>query len=213
MEYELIREKRKTLCLRILPDGMLQLKVPRSTGEKQCEQFLASHRRWIEKHRAAMIERGRVRAEFLYLDGQMVPFFGRDYVIQEGPPGFENGMLFLNQQDREKGLAAVYKAQAAQYLPARTALFAEQFHFTYHAVTIGSARGTWGTCARDDRIRYTYRLMALPPDCIDYIILHELCHTVVKNHGPEFYALLASVLPEHKERRAQCREGERRIPF
>jgi predicted metal-dependent hydrolase len=75
-------------------------------------------------------------------------------------------------------------------LPAKTAFFARQHGITYRSVKIGSSRGRWGSCSTHRDINFSLFLMLLPERLIDYVVLHELAHTVEMNHSPRFWQLL-----------------------
>ncbi len=98
--------------------------------------------------------------------------------------------------------AAHFYSSAKQYLPERTAYFAAAMGLHPARVKITSAKKRFGSCSGSNRICYSWRLMAYPPAAIDYVVVHELAHIRHKNHGKEFYACVASVLPDYKARRA-----------
>lgn len=213
MNYTLQREKRKTLMMKILQDGTLLVKAPLSLSQTAVEQFVAGHNTWIERQRANMLSRNERRSAFQYLDGQSVPFLGRMLPISTGPAAVNSDGLLLPGKNRPAALAALYRQEALQYLTGRTDYFSGCYGLSYSAVSIGSAKTLWGTCDTKNRIRYSFRVMALPPEAADYIVVHELCHTLHKNHGPAFWQTVESVLPGWKQSRAQCRQWEREILF
>ena len=73
-------------------------------------------------------------------------------------------------------------------------------------ITITGARTRFGSCSPQNRLCFSWRLMEYPEDAIDYVVVHELAHLVHRNHGPEFHALVGSVLPDQDRRRAMLRE-------
>jgi predicted metal-dependent hydrolase len=85
------------------------------------------------------------------------------------------------------------RKQAKAYLPGRLQALAHQYGFTYAMHRISSGRSRWGSCSTKKNINLSLFLMALPKHLIDYVILHELCHTQIMNHSPEFWKLLDSV--------------------
>lgn len=87
----------------------------------------------------------------------------------------------------------MWRAQAKATLPGRLEQLARHHGFAYAGVTIRNSRTRWGSCSARNDISLSLRLMRLPGHLIDYILLHELCHTRIKNHGPKFHALLDRV--------------------
>ena len=85
------------------------------------------------------------------------------------------------------------RAEAKATLPARTAALATQHGFKYGRVTIRAARSKWGSCTAKGDISLSLYLMTLPEHLRDYVILHELCHTVHHNHSPRFHDLVNRV--------------------
>jgi len=84
------------------------------------------------------------------------------------------------------------KKAKAELLP-RLAQLALQHHFSYNQSFIKNNRSNWGSCSAVNNINLNLKLMLLPEYLRDYVILHELCHTRIKNHGPRFWALLDSL--------------------
>lgn len=82
------------------------------------------------------------------------------------------------------------RRQAKEVLPARVALWAQRFGFRYGRVTIRATRSKWGSCSAENNISLSLYLMTLPGHLVDYVIIHELCHTVHHDHSPHFHALL-----------------------
>ncbi len=82
------------------------------------------------------------------------------------------------------------RAQAKQFLPNRVEVLAKRFGFTYNKITVKDIRSRWGSCSSMNNLNFSLYLMDLPDDLVDYVILHELCHTVHRNHGPHFWDLL-----------------------
>ena len=91
-----------------------------------------------------------------------------------------------------------WRAQAKKELPPRLAYLAAQHGFTYNKVFIKNNVSNWGSCSSRGNINLNLRLVTLPPELRDYVILHELCHLRYLNHGKQFHALLESVCPGHR---------------
>lgn len=106
-----------------------------------------------------------------------------------------------------KVVCEALRNQARLILPERLAELARQHGFSYARVSINSARTRWGSCSGRKSINLSLFLMVLPRRLSDYVLLHELCHTVEMNHGPRFWALMDKVTDGRaKALRAELRQ-------
>jgi hypothetical protein len=97
------------------------------------------------------------------------------------------------------------RRQAARELPQRLAELARLHGFTVMAVSIRNQRTRWGSCSPTGRISLNWRLVQVPPDVRDYVLLHELTHLRHLNHSARFWRELARVCPGHAEARRWLR--------
>ena len=98
------------------------------------------------------------------------------------------------------------RAQAKAELPPRLAALAAQHGFQYKRVFIKNNRSNWGSCSSLGNINLNLRLVSLPEELQDYVMLHELCHLKYLNHSPQFHALLESVCPGHRALEKQIKQ-------
>ena len=85
------------------------------------------------------------------------------------------------------------KIEAKQYLPDKVKSLADKFGFKYNELALKNIKSRWGSCSRKNNINLSIHLMRLPDHLIDYVILHELVHTVHHNHSARFWNLLDEV--------------------
>lgn len=97
-------------------------------------------------------------------------------------------------------ITEVLRNEAKKYLPSQTQKLASLFDFKVNSVTVKNLKARWGSCSASNNINLNIHLMRLPEHLSDFIILHELCHTVHKNHGPKFHELL-DTLTEGNEKK------------
>ena len=95
--------------------------------------------------------------------------------------------------------------RAKELLPERVAHYSAVMGLTPTGITVTGAQKRFGSCSGKNRLCFSWRLMRYPQEAIDYVVVHELAHIRHKNHGSAFYALIASVLPDYKEREALLR--------
>lgn len=89
--------------------------------------------------------------------------------------------------------------RAAQVIPPRVAYYAEKLGVTYGRITIRNQRTKWGSCSSKGNLNFNCLLMLTPPEVIDSIVVHELCHRIEMNHSERFYAEVLRVFPDYWE--------------
>ena len=90
-------------------------------------------------------------------------------------------------------------------MPPKIAYYSEKMGLFPTGVRITSARTRYGSCSGKNSLCFSCFLMNCPDAAMDLVVVHELCHIQVKNHGPDFYALLEQVLPDWRERKKLLR--------
>jgi predicted metal-dependent hydrolase len=171
-------------------------------------QFARSNRLWINKQQL-------VQPLFTLRDGMLLGKT-RSIRIEQGdtlrtritetelivyiPSGFDIG----SRQVLDIVLPAIKRAlkkEAEAQLPERVALCAERYDFNYTSVRCKSMRSRWGSCTNQKEITLNIFLMMTPWELIDYVIVHELVHTVHLHHGPDFWEAVGAIVPDYKQRR------------
>ena len=89
--------------------------------------------------------------------------------------------------------------RAKKYIPQRVAYFAPKVGVTYGRITIRNQRSKWGSCSSKGDLSFNCLLMLAPPEVIDSVVVHELCHRKEMNHSPRFYAEVLRVFPEYRK--------------
>ena len=110
---------------------------------------------------------------------------------------------WIQQKTAETAKRAAARAQ--EYLPQRTWELAEQTGLTPAGVKVTGAKTRWGSCSGKNRICLSWRLMERPREVIDYVIIHELCHTEHHDHSKGFWALVESFLPNYRALRRELK--------
>lgn len=214
LEYTLIRSSRKTLALNIDRDGRLIVRAPYRLSVEKIEQFIAEKADWIEKHTAAVSLRTEQKNERLNVPPTELPLFGRLCpVVNEKPYGYTDGVFYLPEGMTLESLVPylhkLYTRIAKEALIPRVQTLSEQTGLMITAVKINSAKTRWGSCSAAKSVNLSHRLIAADPKLIDYVIIHELCHTVHMDHSHDFYRLVENFLPDYKEREKGLKEVSR----
>ncbi len=99
--------------------------------------------------------------------------------------------------------------QALQYIPPRVNYFARLAGIEYGRITIRNQTSRWGSCSARGNLNFNCLLMLAPPDVIDYVIVHELCHRIEMNHSPRFWQEVGKILPDYKTQQKWLNEHGR----
>ena len=93
------------------------------------------------------------------------------------------------------------KALAEKIIPKRVEYFADIIGVDYKNITIRRQKTRWGSCSAKGNLNFNCMLVTLPPELLDYVIVHELAHIRHHDHSREFYALIERYMPDHRDRR------------
>ena len=174
---EVIRSNRKSMSLEIRPDLKILVRVPYGLPGREIQKFVAEKENWIEKHLEIM----RVRQEEK-LNRLPVPKMTMEEIHE------------LAQE-------------ALEVIPRRVAYFAPVVGVSYGRITIRNQRSRWGSCSAKGNLNFNCLLMKTPPEVIDYVVVHELCHRKEMNHSPRFWAEVEKVLPDYRAAKKWLREN------
>lgn len=103
------------------------------------------------------------------------------------------------------------REKAKEVLDGRVRHYAGLMGVAPAGVRITSARTRWGSCSAKNSLCFSFRLILLPPEAVDYVVVHELAHIRVKNHGPAFYREIETFLPDYRRRIALLRQAQKEI--
>jgi len=200
IQYETIRSFRRTLSIQVHPSKGVIVRAPRFMSERRIEEFLKEKEIWIKKH-LKKFEETKLQKKSLkqkFEPGGLYPFLG------------ENIQLPV---DDIKKIEKWYKNKALKVFVERTGLYSAmlseiQGEKTFpKEVRIRSYKSRWGTCARDNTITYNWKAAEFSMPIVDYLVIHELCHIVHKNHSRKFYDLVSKLDPDYKINRKKLRSN------
>lgn len=96
-------------------------------------------------------------------------------------------------------------------IPKRVAYYAQKMQVTYGRITIRNQKTRWGSCSRKGNLNFNCLLMLTPPEVVDYVVVHELCHRKEMNHSARFWAEVEKVLPDYRMHREWLKENGGRL--
>lgn len=101
----------------------------------------------------------------------------------------------------------IHKKAALKMIEERITHFNQIYQHRFRSVSVKSHRRLWGSCSRQGRLNFNYKLIHLPQTLADYVIVHELCHLAVFNHSKKFWMEVERAIPDWKKRRQELRKA------
>lgn len=202
IEFVRVRRARRYI-LRVRPDGSLRVTIPRSGSRTEAIAFLARQVAWIARERARVRrEQAPVRwthGSLIQLDGIGVPIEITHTAAGSVAHYGGRSVRVTDAADVRGDIERDLRRLARERLVPRLHALAAQQGLTIARVTIRNQRSRWGSCSRAGAIALNFRLVQMPPDVCDYVLIHELMHVRQQNHGPRFWALVAQACPAYRD--------------
>jgi predicted metal-dependent hydrolase len=200
--------------LSIAPSGQVRVSIPAWAPYRAGVDFARSRQDWIRgQHKPAVLLRpGQAVGKGHHLQFVAKPAVAKassrisDTTIVVSHPAAERPDSPAVQRVARTACIRALRRQAEQLLPQRLATLAAIHDFTYQEVSVKQLKSRWGSCDHQTRIVLNLFLMQLPWDLIDYVLLHELTHTRILKHGPDFWQAMAATLPKTSVLKKDLRE-------
>ena len=216
---QIIRSKRKTIALIVKPDGSLIVRAPFRAPQRSIREFVEKNVGWVKKKQAEVLA-ALPPAPRQYVPGEVFMYLGEAYSLEvvkgQRKPLLLNGTFKLAHSAQGKARSAFerwYREQARRILTERVELYACRYNLQYKKIGITSARTRWGSCSADGSLNFSWRLILAPVEAVDYVIVHELVHTVLHNHSNQFWKKLEAIMPDYKERKKWLRKNAQKLVY
>jgi predicted metal-dependent hydrolase len=200
---KIIRSKRKTLSLTINENAELIIRAPKRLSIEKIQDFINEKENWINRKKRLIENQIKDvtsnHNKLLYLGG-LFPI----NVEQNAPKElFFTGEEFIANSIEPDSLSLSikkwYKNKFKEIALPRVAYFANKHNLTVNQVRIKNQKTMWGSCSSKNNINLNYLLLMAPMGVIDYVIVHELVHTIHRNHSTDFWDSVESIMPEFQE--------------
>ncbi len=200
--YILIRKEVKHARLRVSEDGKIRIIAPPSFSDEDITSLLNKKAKWIDKNVKYFEAMSKIQLQRnqLLLFGNRYNYFYDTSFPQKVIINHEHRTITAKRDLTDPEIQEKwYRNIAKKYLTRRTEQLSKKLNFSYNKLYIREERNKWGNCSTEKNISLNWKLIKAPEFVIDYIIIHELLHTVVMNHTKKFWTLLKSYYPEYKE--------------
>lgn len=213
------RKNIKNMYLRVLPpNGEVKVSAPSSLSNKEIIDFVKSRKKWILK-KQKQISENKIKAPLKYTTGEKHPLWGKDYTLQiikndkikKIVVDDKKSILYLPIQKRstiEKRkslLNEFYRTELQNAIPPILNKCSKIVGKSPTEVKVRKMKN-WGNCNQKGRITLNLNLAKKDPICLEYVMIHELCHLIEFNHGKKFKILMDKFCPNWKEIKKRLNE-------
>ncbi|EKD65070.1 MAG: zinc metalloprotease [uncultured bacterium] len=209
-EYYLVEQDRKTVALTVQPSLNIILKCPIEYETEKIERFLKRKWLWLEKQVQYFKKYKKKIEKKEYISGESFLYLGRQYKLlvkqsRKEEVKLEKGriLLFTTKSisvSNKKLLDQWFEERTKKVFESRLKEMMEKFDYDFvPKLMIRKMSKRWGSCLSSKKIALNPFLIRASKDCIDYIIIHELCHIRYKNHDKNFFKFQESIIPNWKE--------------
>lgn len=232
IEYEIRRSPRRRKTIQLAVDGGgVSVTAPMEAGDEYLKAFVRQRADWIIRRSsdAAALRAAPKR----FVSGETVPYLGRNLrmIVSEAEEGertpqvrFDHWRLriavppgWVGEERTERVRSAVtdwFRGRAEVRVPPVVDRWWPEFgRGERSAVLIRNQRKRWASCGADGTLRFNWRVVMVPPSLLEYVVVHELAHLVVRNHSPDFWNLVTGAIPDAPARRRRLRETTPHLPF
>lgn len=229
IDYRIERScRRKTVTIAVDPSAGVVLKAPVNATLRRLDDIVKAKAPWILHRLVDFRELGPGPTPKEFVPGESYSYLGRSYRLKivrvsggAKPSASLHGAFLTVSLPRggfaeqraalvKRAIVTWYRRQADRRLPERVGVYASRAGLCPPPVLVREQEKRWGSCNSKGELRFNWRVMMAPMSLVDYVVAHEVCHLVVRDHSRRFWKLLGTLLPDFEERRARLRvEGVR----
>ena len=198
-QYIVYRRRVKNARLRVNEDGSVHLFVPLYFTDEDVEKILERKKTWIASKQKFFQQKSKIqlrRNELLLFGNRYAYYYSTQYknkvVVNHESKTIQAQRDMQDSAVQEKWLKSIAK----KHITERVEVLSEALLLPYNKLYIRSQKRKWGNCSSEKNISINWRLIKAPEFVIDYVVTHELCHTVIMKHNAHFYTLLRSHCPD-----------------
>jgi predicted metal-dependent hydrolase len=209
---------RKTLQITVDRDASLILRAPAAVSRERAEQFIESKRSWVYRKLAEKDALVGPTVTKQFVDGEGFAYLGRSHrlLLDDSEDGvrLDRGRFRMSHNTARRGAEAMrrwYTTTGQAWLQRRVRPWTQRLTLANAEVAVLDLGHRWGSARSDRKVNIHWATLQLPPSIIDYVLAHELAHLREPQHNPDFWSLVAAVMPDFESRKETLRHVGRTI--
>ena len=216
LQFETVFSNRKTMVIRVEASGIVRVLAPYGINRSRITEAIESRIKWIKEKQRELRMSG---VDEVLEDGSKLPFLGEEYTLRLINPGtrdqlkahLKNDELLITVSELMKdsilkAVSGFYRDKTKDVVAERVKYFSGIVGVEPGKITIRDQKTRWASCSSKKSLSFNLRCSMLPPELLDYVVVHELCHLLQMDHSKKFWHEVEKIIPEYAERRTRLRK-------
>jgi hypothetical protein len=217
--------RKKTVALQIQPDSTVVVLSPYFLDKDKINEIVQKRAKWIVQKQEKIKKLNAELTKKEFASGESFPYLGREYRLKilkskdnkDCPCKLMSGRFYVEIDNKFAGKAASkiakekivewYIGRANEKISERVQSYDRLIGIIPQQIIIRTQEKRWGSCSHSGVLRFNWKIIMAPISVLDYVIVHELCHLVIKNHSDQFWNKLCSIIPDYKKKRQWLKEN------
>lgn len=220
IEFEVTYSKRKTITILVAASGKVSVRAPHNLTQEMVVNRVKGKAKWIIKKLNEVKDIHPLPAEKEFISGELFMYLGSNYPLlldideelTKPVVRLLGGRFIVQTPAWDKkiisdAMECWYRNKAREQISERIEYYQPWINAKPNRVTIKNQKKRWGSCSSRGNLNFNWRIIMAPAEVIDYVVVHEMCHLIHLNHSRNFWELVASILPDYKDRKGWLRKN------
>ena len=190
------------MLISVEKDGSIIIKLPEGTKKDEIDKLIKSKEKWILNKVAFVKNRSKLKSdEILYLGYAysykiiLQRFLKKDFIYFNGQDFYVN---VKDEKNTKIALELWLRNSCEKFINEKVEKYQYRFNISPKEVKIKKQKNRWGSCSYDNKIMINWKLIMASEEAIEYVVVHEMCHMIHKNHSNKFWNLVGEIMPNYK---------------
>lgn len=203
MYYDVVYSRRKSISISVSDNNKITVRCPNGTRKSVIEELVLKKANWINKVISQNEEKlGRMKS---IRNFESVLVWGESRRLIIGAVSNEIDDFCVSLKNI-KSVGKLFIKTYGNYFINKVKEISLKCEFKFAGLQIRDYKSRWACCTGDNNLKFGYKLMMLPEQLVDYVIIHELCHTLHHNHSKSFWMLVKKFVPDLKKLKSELNE-------
>ncbi|WP_051350709.1 M48 family metallopeptidase [Caloramator sp. ALD01] len=227
-EYKIIKKKKKTITIKITREGEVVVTSPIYVDDRYILNLVEGKAEWIVQKLKEIERIKKDTGSIEYKNGSRIEYLGTKLILCISEDNVDKLKIykeedklyiklpkakesFFTEEMLKKEIIKWLKEESKVVLKQRVEFFSQKYNLVPNRVVIKEQKTIWGSCSSKGNINLNWRLILVPLDVLDYVVVHELCHLKHHNHSKKFWDLVKEIMPDFEKKKMWLKENGGRL--